>query len=130
MSANVEIVRELYRAFKEKDYDAFALICDESISWNQNPGFPNGHRYVGAQAVIDNVFKSFDDNWHEWVFKIDELHDAGDVIIVTGQYEGRHVKTGKAFVSEAAHHYRIHSGRVVAFQQYCDTKVIWDAMTR
>jgi limonene-1,2-epoxide hydrolase len=51
MSANVEIVRELYRAFKEKDYDAFALIYDEAICRNQNPGFPNGHRYVGAQAV-------------------------------------------------------------------------------
>ena len=130
MSTNIEIIHELYRAFKEKDYDAFTLICDEAICWNQNPGFPNGHRHVGSQAVIENVFKSFDESWNEWAFKIVEFHDAGDVIIVTGQYEGRHVKTEKTFVSEAAHHYRINNGRVVAFQQYCDTKLIWDAMTR
>jgi len=128
MTANIEIVRELYRAFKEKDYDSFVSICDEKISWDQNPGFPGGGRYVGANAVIENVFKAFDNSWTEWAFKIKEFHDANEVIVVTGEYHGRHQKTGVFFISEAAHLYRIKDGRVIAFQQYCDTKLIWDAM--
>jgi len=121
MGSNVEIICELYRAFKEKDYDAFKLICDESISWHQNPGFPGGGSYIGAEAVIEHVFKSFDDRWEAWTFKAIEFLDAGDVVIV-------YARTQKKFVSEAAHFYTVKNKRVVAFQQYCDTKPIWDAM--
>jgi len=128
MNTNIEIIHELYRVFKKKDYDAFELICDKSISWNQNPGFPGGGSYIGAEAVIENVFKSFDDRWEAWTFKIHEFLDAGDVVIVTGQYEGRHASAQKNFVSEAAHFYTVKNQRVIAFQQYCDTKPIWDAM--
>lgn len=74
------------------------------------------------------LFKSFDDSWENWKFKINNYHDAGGVIIVTGEYEGKNRKTGKSFISEAAHVYELKSGKIVSFQQYADSKVIWDAM--
>lgn len=128
MSSNLAVIRELYRHFKEKDYNSFQEICDENIIWNQNPGFPNGNSHRGAQDVIDHVFMSFDETWDEWKLEISQFYDAGEAIIVTGVYEGRHKKTGKAFVSEAAHLYEIKKGKVVRFQQYADSKIIWDAM--
>lgn len=128
MTTNLDVVQELYRCFKEKNYAAFKKICDKNIIWNQNPGFPSGSSYAGADQVIDNVFKSFDKNWNNWKFTIDKYHDAGDAVIVTGVYQGEYNKTGKAFISEAAHVYELKNGKVLSFQQYADSKVIWDAM--
>ena len=128
MKSNVEIIQELYRSFKEKDYDSFKAICDKDISWKQNPGFPKGSSYIGSEEVIRNVFKAFDDSWENWKFIIDNYHDAGETIVVTGIYKGKNRKTGKSFIAEAAHVYGLKSGKVVSFQQYADSKVIWDAM--
>jgi len=129
MKSGSEVIHELYRSFKEKDYESFKEICDQNIIWRQNPGFPKGSSYQGAEEVVENVFKAFDDSWVEWKFIINNLHDAGKTIVVTGRYEGRNKKTGKKFVSEAAHIYELGNGKIVSFQQYADSKVIWDAMT-
>jgi len=49
---NLEIIQELYRAFREKDYDAFLRICTPDLEWIQNEGFPRGATYRGAKAVV------------------------------------------------------------------------------
>ena len=49
---NFEVIQELYRAFREKDYDAFLHICAPSLEWIQNEGFPQGATYRGAEAVV------------------------------------------------------------------------------
>lgn len=128
MSKNIKIIEALYRSFKDKDHQAFSNICDNNIRWKQNPGFPKGSSYTGSEEVIENVFKSFDTDWDEWVFEIEDYHDAGSTIIVTGIYKGIHKATGKPFISQAAHFYTIKNEKVISFQQYADTKPIWDAM--
>jgi uncharacterized protein len=41
---NIEIVQELYRTVREKDYNAFRKVCTPDVKWIQNEGFPNGAR--------------------------------------------------------------------------------------
>ncbi|MFC1747219.1 nuclear transport factor 2 family protein [Pseudomonadota bacterium] len=128
MKSNLDVIKALYLTFKEKDYDAFRKLCHDDISWHQNPGFPKGSSYVGADEVITNVFKAFNNDWVSWIFSIQEYYEAPNAIIVTGVYEGTHRATGKPFVSEAAHVYSFKDGKISSFQQYADTKTIWDAM--
>jgi hypothetical protein len=125
---NLELIKELYRAFREKDDDAFLKICTPNIEWIQNPGFPEGKTYIGAQAVIEGVFKAFNNDWKSWSFEIEQYLDAGEEIIVIGSYVGCHRVSGKSFCSPAAHVYDIHNGKVCRFRQFTDTKLIWDAM--
>lgn len=125
---NIEIIQELYRTFREKDYEAFQQICDTNLKWIQNQGFPNGSTNFGADAVIDNVFKAFNRDWSSWSFKIEEYLDAGTSVIVIGFYEGTHQVSGKSFHSEAVHVYDLVNGKVTRFRQFADTKVIWDAI--
>jgi len=125
---NLEVIRELYRAFAAKDYDAFLAIAHPDLVWIQNEGFPNGKTRHGPQAVVDDVFKAFNDSWTGWKFLIHEYLDAGAVIVVTGRYEGTHRVTAKAFTAPAAHIYDLRDGKLVRFRQFTDTKVIWDAM--
>ncbi len=75
---NFEIIKKLYRFISTKGYDSFLNICSPELEWIQNPGFPNGKRHKGAEAVVENVFKSFDTEWSDCEFVIEEYLDAGD----------------------------------------------------
>lgn len=124
----LEVIQELYRAFREKDYDAFLRICAPDLEWIQNEGFPRGTTHRGAEAVVKGVFKAFNNDWESWSFDIEQYLDAGETIIVIGSYAGRYRVSGKSFRSPAAHVYDICNGKVSRFRQFTDTKVIWDAM--
>jgi uncharacterized protein len=126
---NIEIVQELYRAFRAKDYDAFSQICTEDLEWIQNPGFPNGATYRGSSEVIEAVFRGNDNTWEDFGYQIEQMLDAGDSAIVIGKYAGRHRISGKSMQAAAAHVYDIRDGRVYRFRMFADTKTIWDAIT-
>ncbi|PSR18914.1 DUF4440 domain-containing protein [filamentous cyanobacterium CCP3] len=126
---NLEIIQELYRAFREKDYDAFLRVCTPDLEWIQNEGFPRGATHRGAKAVVEGVFKAFDGDWESWSFDIEQYLDAGKTVIVIGSYAGRYRSTGKSFHSAAAHVYDLCDRKVSRFRQFTDTKVIWDAMS-
>ncbi len=83
---NLQIIKELYFSFSTKYYESFLNICRPELEWIQNPRFPNGKRHKGAEAVVENVFKSFDTEWSDWKFVIEEYLDAGDSIVVIGHY--------------------------------------------
>lgn len=125
---NIDVIKQLYRTFQEKNYDGFRLICSPNLEWIQNEGFPNGSTHYGADAVIDNVFKAFNNDWEPWKFEIEEYLDSGNSIVVIGFYEGVHQTSKKSFRSNAAHVYDLVNGKITRFRQFADTKVIWDAM--
>ena len=125
---NLEVIQELYRAFCDKDYHAFLRICTSDLEWIQNEGFPRGATRKGADAVVEEVFKAFNNDWESWSFDIEQYLDAGETIIVIGSYAGCHRLSGKSFRSPAAHVYDIYNGKVSRFRQFTDTKVIWDAI--
>lgn len=126
--SNISVIKQLYQTFANKDYRAFRQICDPDLIWIQNEGFPNGSTNYGVDAVIENVFKAFDRDWSSWNFEIEEYLDADPSVIVVGSYQGTHRISGKSFRSDAAHLYKLANGKVIQFQQFADTKVIWDAM--
>lgn len=126
---NLEIVQELYRAFREKDYDAFLRICTPDLEWVQNEGFPQGTTYRGATAVVEGVFKSNDQRWEKFSFHIDQYLDAGDSVIVVGVYVGHNRQSQKPLRAVAAHIYDLVDGKVRRFRMFADTKTIWDSMS-
>ncbi len=129
MTSNLQTVHELYRAIRTGDYQAFLSLCAPDLQWIQNPGFPGGAIWYGAQAVVDGVFRSFDASWDNWGFDIEQHLDAGESIIVIGRYHGRHRKSGKSFEASTAHVYDFANGKIARFRQFADTKTIWDAIS-
>lgn len=129
MSENLLVVQRLYEAFRGKDYEVFMELCSPDLEWIQNEGFPGGATWRGAQAVIDGVFRAFDDRWERWSYDIEEFIDGGTKVIVVGSYQGKHRVTGRTFKSPAVHLYEVEGGKVRRFRQFTDTKVIWDALT-
>jgi ketosteroid isomerase-like protein len=126
---NIEVVKELYRAFREQDYDAFLRLSAEDIEWIQNEGFPGGATYKGASAVIEGVFQANNKQWSGFAYDIEEFLDAGNSVIVIGKYTGRNRISGKSMSAAAAHIYDLREGKVCRFRMFADTKSIWNSMT-
>ncbi len=127
--SNVDVVRRLYELFDARDFEEFKCLCDSDLEWIQNEGFPNGGHHRGADEVVENVFRSLGKHWERWSFGVEEILDAGDGVIVLGEYSGRHKATGKSFRAAAAHVYNLRNGLIHRFRQYTDTAVIRDATT-
>ncbi|HZG37511.1 MAG TPA: nuclear transport factor 2 family protein [Nodosilinea sp.] len=125
----VDVIRELYRAFRDRDYDAFLSITTPDLEWIQNEGFPGGATYRGAAEVIEGVFKANSNNWAGFAYQIEEFLDAGDSVIVVGRYTGKNTVSGKPLSAAAAHIYDLRGGKVCRFRMFADTKTIWDSMT-
>lgn len=126
---NVEIIQELYRAFREKDYEAFLRISTADLEWIQNEGFPNGATYKGASEVIEKVFKANNNNWEGFAYQIEQFLDASDSVVVVGTYTGRNRISGKLMSAAAAHIYDLRDGKVCRFRMFADTKIIWETMS-
>jgi uncharacterized protein len=126
---NVEIIQELYRCFRERDDEGFRRICADDVEWIQNVGFPHGAVRVGADAVIEEVFRGNRSEWDGFAYHIEQMLDAGASVVVIGRYEGRHHVTQKPMQATAAHVYDLKDGKVSRFRMFADTKPMWDAMT-
>ena len=125
---NLEIVQEMYRAFRAGDDGAFYAICSPDLEWIQMEGFPGGATWHGPQAVIEGVFKGNDGRWEGFGFEIAQYLDAGDSVVVVGTYHGTHRASGKSFSAPTVHICDVADGRVFRFRQFTDTKVICDAL--
>jgi uncharacterized protein len=126
---NIEVIQELYRAFREKDYDAFLRISTDDLEWIQNKGFPGGATYKGASEVIEAVFKANHNNWEGFAYNIEQFLNASNSVIVIGSYTGSNRISGKSMSAAAAHVYDLRDGKVCRFRMFADTKTIWDTMS-
>lgn len=125
---NLEIVKSLYTAIVSRDPDTILKIFNPNIEWIQNEGFPGGGKHVGADAVLNDVFAKFRQEWEIWQVNVEEWLDAGDTIVALGEYRGVYKSTGKSTTAAFAHVYKLKSGRIVRFQQYTDTLKVAEAM--
>jgi ketosteroid isomerase-like protein len=125
---NLEVIQELYRCFRARDYDGFRALCADDLEWIQNEGFPNGAHRKGAASVIEAVFEGNRSEWEGFSYQIAEYLDAGSAVVVIGNYEGLHHATKKRMRAAAAHVYDLRNGKVCRFRMFADTKPMWDAM--
>ena len=118
----------MYELFAKKDHDGIRQIFDPTIKWNQMKGFPGGGQYIGADAVFENVFEGFRQNWIDWKATISRYVDSEESVFVIGFYEGTFKATRKYMKSEFVCEYRVKNRKITEFNQYTDTFLIGQAM--
>ena len=126
-SPNVALVERLYHAFRADDRAALHQLFTPDVHWVQSPGFPGGGTYVGPDAIVDGLFARLRAEWSGWSAAVTEMLDAGDAVIVLGEYAGTYRATGRTMRSIFAHVYRIRDGRVYRFEQFADTAPLVEA---
>jgi steroid delta-isomerase-like uncharacterized protein len=130
--ANVATIDNLYKAFAKGDIPSVLGGLDANIVWNEAEGnkYADGNPYKGPDAILNGVFGRILAE-HEY-FTLDEiqLHEmSNNQVLATLRYKAKH-KNGNEYNAQVAHHWTLQNGKVIAFQQYVDTKKLNDALSK
>ncbi|MFC7045992.1 nuclear transport factor 2 family protein [Halobacteriaceae archaeon GCM10025711] len=130
VSSNLQTVRTGYDDFAAGDMDAVLSFFADDIEWVVADGFPFGGTYVGPDEVRSGVFEQLGEQMAVFDVIPERFVDAGDTIVVLGEYDGVDRETGNAFTGVPwAHVWDFRDGTAVRFQQYTDTALVQDALT-
>lgn len=125
--SHLELVKNFYDAFKNKEPEKYPLFCDKDIEWITMDGMPNGGLYVGLKAIFEDYFPIMLKNFKEFHVVTEKFLDAIDHVIVIGRYRGIS-KKGKKFDVPFSHIYQIKDNKITQFRQFTDTKKIQDSL--
>ncbi|WCO02731.1 ester cyclase [Psychroserpens ponticola] len=127
---NISIINGLYQAFEKGDIPTVLAGMDTKIEWNEaeSNSLADGNPYVGPDAILNGVFARLGAN-HEYFKLADiELHEmSNNQVLATLRYDAKNKATGKVYNAQAAHLWTLKDGKVIAFQQYVDTKKLADS---
>ena len=121
---NVQAARGLYDAFNRGDLNAFEAGCSREFVWNEAENSLNaaGNPYRNFKQVLEGVFQPTARDFDGFRCDLEKLLDAGDTIIGTGRYRGKHRETGKQLSAQFCHvlHFD-RDARLDGRQEYADT---------
>lgn len=132
-SDNSAIIQGLYNDFKTGNIPGISAAMDANIIWNEAENFPlaDGNPYMGFDAIAAGVFARIGNEWEYWNLTDIKLHEMSDnQVLATGRYNAKYKKNGAQIDLQMAHLWTLKDGKIIAFQQYADTKGINDAMAK
>ncbi|CAG9612469.1 hypothetical protein BACCIP111899_01646 [Bacillus rhizoplanae] len=128
---NLEIIRSTYEGSASENAQHLLAALSENVEWTEAAGFPYGGTYIGAEAIMENVFSRLASEWNDYKASVHTYHEVKGkgVIIAEGVYSGMYKETGKAFQADFVHVWELQDGKIVKFKQYVDSHVVQNAMT-
>ena len=127
--SNLENLKKGYQYFKDQDIVNVLALFDDNIVWEQCISFPfvkGDGKYVGKQAVAENIFATIPQHYNNFNIEISDFVDGGDRIVMVGHYTGTWKATGKKFKANATHTWTYKNGKAVHFFQAVDTATIFN----
>jgi len=128
---NTEIIDALYNAFSTGDMPTVLGSMHPNISWNEaeSNSLADGNPYIGPDAILEGVFARLVANHEYFGLRDVKIHGMNDNrVLATLRYDAKVKATGKSYNAQAAHLWTLNEeGKIIAFQQYVDTKKLADA---
>ncbi len=122
---NVSTIDNLYGNFAKGDIPSMLAAMDANIIWNEAEGntYADGNPYKGPDAVLQGVFARIGDD-HEYFHLVDiQLHEmSNNQVLATLRYQGKRKDNGAIIDAQAVHFWTLKNDKIIAFQQYVDTK--------
>ena len=128
MKTNRRIIADHYAASDRRDLDGMFADVAEDVQWTEMAGFPCAGTFVGREAVAANVFAVLRREWDGFGFRLERLVDGGETVVGIGEYSGTHRATGKSMRARVVHVWQLEGGKVTRFEQFCDTRLVAQAM--
>lgn len=125
------IIKNVYDAFAKGDMPTVLDALDKNIIWNEAEGNPyaDGNPYKGPDAVLNGVFARIGGEWENFRLVDIQLHEIpNNQVLATLRYHGKYTKTDIPIDVQAAHLWTLKNDKIIRFQQYADTKQLYDAM--
>jgi len=130
---NTTTIDNLYKAFATGDIPTVLGIMDASIIWNEAEGnaYADGNPYIGPEAVLNGVFARIGAEHDHFNLTNIKLHNMeNNQVLATLRYHAKVKKNGEEYDAQVAHLWTLKKEKVIAFQQYVDTKKLNDAFNK
>jgi len=128
---NIQIIDSLYNAFSTGEMPTVLGLMHPKIEWNEaeSNSLADGNPYMGPDAVLEGVFARLGAIHEHFGLQDVKVHGMNDnLVLATLRYDGKVKATGKSYNAQAAHLWTLNDeGKIIAFQQYVDTKKLADA---
>ena len=123
---NTKVVQEAYAAFGRGDVQGILDRLDEGIVWKgvygAAPHVPTAGERRG-KAQVREFFKQVAESVSFSRFEPKEFIASGDKVVALGHYTAT-TPLGKAFDSDFAMVFTLHSGKVTDFQEFTDSAAV------
>lgn len=123
---NTKVVQDAYAAFGRGDIPALLSTLADDIVWTgvygTGPHVPTAGERRGKAAVAE-FFKQVAENITFSRFEPKEFVATGDKVVALGHYTAT-TPTKRGFDSDFAMVFTLRNGKVVRFQEFCDSAAI------
>src|SRR5579862_9197301 len=124
---NVELVKQGYAAFGRRDIPGLLALFAEDIEWTTpGIGLPLAGSYRGHDGVT-NFFQKLSQEVDILDFQPREFVAEGDRVFAVGWERAKLKATNRTFELDWVMAFTVRNGKVAAFREYTDTKVMADA---
>jgi ketosteroid isomerase-like protein len=124
MTDNMSIIQKSYTCGKDGDIEGMIQDIAPDGKWVEMAGNLYAGTSTGQKEILGNVFARINEDWSEFAAVPEDFLDAGDRIVVLGNYSGKHRKTGKSFKARFTHVWTLKGGQITHFEQFADTAVM------
>jgi len=130
---NVGVIDKLYHSLATGNLPSLLADMDDQIVWNEaeNSLYADHRPYIGPEAVLNGVFDQINKECEYWNLTDIKLHNMeNNQVLATLLYQTKCKKTDAVIDIQTAHLWTLKDGKVMALQQFIDTKQIAEAMTK
>jgi uncharacterized protein len=124
---NVEIVRQLVRAWNDGNVDTLLRFFDHDCEVIFRPDVPEPGPFHG-HAELRRWAEGFMSAWDTHQAHVVETHDLGDRIVVSLHMVGRGGGSGVEMEETDAHLFVIRNGKIVRWQNFLDCSQALEAV--
>ena len=128
LQTNVELIRATYEGAPADNARHLAALFTPETRWTEAAGFPYAGTYVGLEAIKRNVFERLSSEWMDYNASAEHFVRDGPDVVVLGVYSGTYRPTGRYMEARFAHHWTLADGKVVSFEQYVDSRKVWQSI--
>jgi ketosteroid isomerase-like protein len=129
MKNNLEIIKSTYEgASPEITAQNTKLALADNATWTEAAGFPYAGTYIGFEAIRANVFEKLATEWIDYKVIIEDYLADGNKVMAYGKYTGTYRKTNKYFEARVAHLWKLDAGKIISFEQFVDSKIVFDTL--
>ena len=125
--ANVEVVGQAYRAFRDLDAEALIALADPEIEFGTSAAAPGGtyRGHTGIRRYVKEIEAAFGNRWDA---EIERIADAGDNrVILIARVFGQG-KAGEPLELHVAHVWELRAGKLLRGTVYLDPEAAIDAV--
>ena len=125
-ATEVDTLTALYAAFARRDLDTVRTTIHPDFVMTQSDALPWGGVHRGADGLFAFLGTLF--SYTEPTVEIEDLYDSGGHVVQVGHTTGTVRATGTTYRVREVHIWRLHEGRVIAYDVHVDMAAMLAAL--